>query len=291
MPFLPLVLALMTTATPTTPSSYDVKATLAWRADREKKLKGEDGWLTLVGLEWLSEGEQLAGSAPGSAVALPPPAPARAGVFTLKGKQVSFQPAEGASATVNGKPFAGGPLKADAEGDPDVLRFGSLKVFAIVRGDKVGLRMKDPEAQSRRAFHGLSAYDVSPAWRVEATWEATPGATLPVPNVLGQVEQLPSPGVAVFTIDGKTHRLRPVLEDPEGPLFFIFGDETNKTDTYGAGRFLYAELPKDGKVTLDFNKAVNPPCAFTSFATCPIPPKENRLALKVTAGERRYGNH
>jgi uncharacterized protein (DUF1684 family) len=123
---------------------------------------------------------------------------------------------------------------------------------------------------------------------VVARWEpSNPPTEIAVPNVLGEVERSPSPGTAVFTIGGKEYRLTPVLEGDSPELFFIFGDETNRTETYGAGRFLYAEPAKDGKVILDFNRAYNPPCAFSAFATCPLPPKPNRLALRVDAGEKR----
>ncbi|MCE9670779.1 DUF1684 domain-containing protein [Myxococcus stipitatus] len=267
-------------------------ATSAWHAQRIQRLQSEDGWLTLVGLFWLDEGEQTAGSAPDSKLDFPANTPAKLGVFTRAGKSVSFQPAPGVAITRDGKPFTGGPLKTDEQGSPDVLKLGSLNFHVIQRGDKLGVRVKDSQAPARQQFHGIDTYPASAAWRVNARFEpaATP-RTLQVPNVLGTTEEMKAPGTLVFTVDGKEHRLTPVVEEGSQQLFIIFADETNRDATYGAGRFLYADMPKDGQVVLDFNRAYNPPCAFTRFATCPLPPRGNRLALRVEAGEKRYGDH
>ena len=265
--------------------------TRAWHAEREARLKAEDGWLTLVGLDWLDEGASTAGSAEDAKLHLPPPAPPHLGTFTRAGKTLAFQPAPGVAITCGGKPFAGGALRTDESGKPDVLEVSGMHLYAIVRGDRVGLRIKDPKAPARLHFKGIPTWEPDLGWRIVARWEPTPGATLPVANVLGQVEDAPAPGVAVFTVNGKELRLRPIQEPGETELFFVFGDETNRTDSYGAGRFLYADAPVDGHVVLDFNRAVNPPCAFSNFATCPVPPPGNRLAVRVTAGEKRYAAH
>lgn len=277
MPLVPLLATLMLA----TPPDF-AAATRDFHAQREKRLTAEDGWLTLVGLEWLAEGDN-------ADVPLPPPAPPHAGVWKRTGTRVAFTPKKGVAVTLRGQPFAGGELETDASGEPDVLDFAGVHVFAIVRGDRVGLRMKDPRAPARKAFHGIPCFPTDARWRIEAHWEPAP-LTLEVPNVLGQVEQQPSPGLAVFTVAGTTYKLRPITED-DGKLFFIFGDVTNKTESYGAGRFLYADPPRDGHVILDFNRALNPPCAFSSFATCPIPPPGNKLPLPIPAGEKRYGEH
>jgi uncharacterized protein (DUF1684 family) len=203
---------------------------------------------------------------------------------------VSFQPAPGVTVTRNGQPFAGGPVQTDQEGraTPDLLELGRLRFQAIARGDRVGVRIKDPEARARKEFRGIPTYPPSARWRIVARWEpANPMAEIAVPNVLGQVERSPSPGTAVFTVDGKEYRLTPVLEEGSPDLFFVFADETNRTETYGAGRFLYADPARNGTVVLDFNQAYNPPCAFSAFATCPLPPKQNRLVLRIDAGEKR----
>jgi uncharacterized protein len=277
---------------PAAPSEDVVAATQAWQAERLQRLTSEEGWLTLVGLAWLKEGEQVAGSAPDSAVPLPASVPARAGTFVRQGNTVRFQPAAGVTFTLDGKPFAGGALRTDAQDTLDVLKLGSVSLQVIQRGDRLGVRVKDSEAPARKQFHGIPLFQPSDAWKVEARLvpDATP-RTISVPTVLGTQEPMKSPGTLVFTVGGKEHKLLPVAEDG-GELFIIFGDETNRDTTYGAGRFLEAPAPdKDGRVVLDFNRAYNPPCAFSRFATCPLPPKGNRLALRVEAGEKRAGDH
>jgi uncharacterized protein (DUF1684 family) len=204
---------------------------------------------------------------------------------------VSFAPAGALPVTLRGKPFTGGAVKSDATGEPDVLQVGRFTFQVIARGEKLGVRIKDPEASARQNFHGIPTWEPTAKWQLRAKWEPTPNATIPVPNVLGHIEQQPSPGSAVFTVEGKTYRLTPVLEAGSPELFFVFADETNKAESYGAGRFLYAHPAKDGEVLLDFNQAYNPPCAFSAFATCPLPPKGNRLALRIEAGEKRAGSH
>jgi uncharacterized protein (DUF1684 family) len=169
---------------------------------------------------------------------------------------------------------------------------GRFRFQLIARGSRVGVRIKDPDARARKEFKGIPAFPPSAHWRIVARWEpANPPTEIAVPNVLGEVDRSPSPGTAVLTVDGKEYRLTPVLEEGSPDLFFVFGDETNRTETYGAGRFLYAAPAKDGTVVLDFNRAYNPPCAFSAFATCPLPPKQNRLALRVEAGEKRLPGH
>lgn len=281
----------MTSAAPKPAAAEDITATTrAWQEQRLKNLQSDEGWLTLVGLFWLKEGEQTAGSAAESDLDFPEGTPAKLGTFTRKGNTASFQPAPGVALTLNGKPFTGGALKSDENGAPDVLKLGSLSLQVILRGDKLGVRVKDSQSATRKQFHGIPTYPASAAWRFDARFEpAETPRTIQVPNVLGTEEAMKVPGTLVFTVDGKEHRLTPVEED--GRLFIIFADETNRDTTYGAGRFLYADAPKDGHVVLDFNRAYNPPCAFTRFATCPLPPRGNRLALRVEAGEKRYGDH
>lgn len=281
------VVAVITAATPTSPDL--VAETNAWHQQRIERLKAEDGWLSLVALNWLEEGDNAAGSAQDAQVELPKSVPARIGTFTRHGKQVSFTPAKDVAVTLGGKPFTGGTVHTDESGAPDVLRLGSLQMLAIVRGDRVGVRVRDSASPLRREFKGIDRFPVSAAWRKDAKWEPAPeGKTVHITNVLGDVEEAPLAGVAVFTHEGKEYRLEAVKEDDS--LFFVFGDETNRTDSYPAGRFLSTELPKDGHVVLDFNRAYNPPCAFTRFATCPLPTKENRLKVRVEAGEKRFGH-
>jgi hypothetical protein len=266
--------------------------TRAWHADRISRLTSEDGWLTLVGLHWLREGPQRFGSAPDNDLVFPAGFPAHAGTFTRRGASVSLALEPGVSLTQEGKPFTGGALRTDADGKPDTLSLGTLRFFVIRRGERLGVRVKDSEAAARKAFHGIPTYPPSATWRVEARFEpASSARKLAVPNVLGEVTEMAAPGTAVFTVGGQEYRLEAVVETGGHELFFVFGDQTNRDATYGAGRFLYADMPKDGKVVLDFNRAHNPPCAFTPFATCPLPPPQNRLKLRVEAGEKRYGDH
>jgi uncharacterized protein (DUF1684 family) len=285
-------LALMTAAGPTDPPSLDqlTAQTDAWHQKRIERLKAEDGWLTLVGLDWLEEGDNAVGHGGEIAVTLPASVPAHVGTFTRHGKDVSFTPAKGVPVTLDGKPFPGGKVKTDAEAQgPDVLKLGSVQMLPIVRGDRVGVRVRDANSPVRKNFQGIPRYPVSLEWRKVARWEPAPeGRTEKVVNVLGQVEETPIAGTLVFTHHGKTVRLEAMAEDDV--LFIVFGDETNGHTTYPAGRFLVADPPKDGTVVVDFNRAYNPPCSFTHFATCPLPTKENRLKLRVEAGEKSTGH-
>jgi uncharacterized protein (DUF1684 family) len=270
------------------------KSVDAWHADRVARLTAEDGWLSLIGRDWLNPGENTLGSAPGSTVLLPEwAAPAKAGLFILEGTTVRFQPLPGSGLLLNGKPAVEATLTSDADGKPDLLQAGRVRFYVIRRGNRFGIRIKDPEAPARKAFHGVPRYLVDPAWRVQADFVAyaTPQIR-DIPTVLGTSEPMTAPGLLRFKVAGREVTLEPVVEDPEHPeLFLIFKDATSAHGTYPAGRFLYADMPKDGKVILDFNRAVNPPCAFTRFATCPLPPKQNQLGIAVLAGEKDPGLH
>jgi len=271
-----------------------IKSVDAWHAGRVARLVAEDGWLSLIGRDWLNPGENTLGSAPGSTVLLPVwAAPARAGLFILAGTTVRFRPLPGSGFLLNGKPAIEAILTSDADGKPDLLQAGRVRFYVIRRGNRFGVRLKDPEAPTRKAFHGVPRYPVDPVWRVEADFlpYAVPQIRN-IPTVLGTTEPMAVPGLLRFKLGGQEVTLEPVVEDPEHPeLFLIFKDTTSAHGTYPAGRFLYADMPKDGKVILDFNRAVNPPCAFTLFATCPLPPKQNQLTSAITAGEKDPGLH
>ena len=266
----------------------------AWHAERVARLTAEDGWLSLVGRDWLHPGENTLGSAPGATVLLPDwAAPARAGLFILEGATVRFKPLPGSGLLLNGQPATEATLKSDTEEKPDLLQAGRLKFYVIHRGDRFGIRIKDPETPARKAFQGVPRYPVDPVWRVVADFlpYATP-QTRAIPTVLGTSEPMTAPGLLKFKMGGREVTLEPMVEDPgHSELFLIFKDATSAHGTYPAGRFLYADMPKDGKVVLDFNRAVNPPCAFTIYATCPLPPKQNQLGLAITAGEKDPGMH
>jgi hypothetical protein len=269
------------------------KSVDVWHAEREARLAAEDGWLSLIGRDWLKPGENTLGSAPGSTVLLPGWAPAKAGLFLLEGGAVRFRPMPDCGLLLNGKPATEALLKSDEDGKPDLLQAGRVKFYVIRRGDRFGIRIKDPEAPGRKAFHGVPRYPVDPAWRVEADFVAYAVPQVrQIPTVLGTTEPMTAPGLLKFKVAGRDVTLEPMVEDPEHPEFFlIFKDATSAHGTYPAGRFLYSEMPKAGKVILDFNRAVNPPCAFTRFATCPLPPKQNQLSLAIPAGEKDPGLH
>jgi len=261
-----------------------------WRATREAGLKNPNGWLTLVGLFWLEEGDNRFGSDPHGRVVLPAgKAPAVAGTLVRHGDAVTVRAEPGAGVESNGRPVTEMALTPDAKGKPTMLRLGSVSFFVIKRGDRLGVRVKDSQSPALAAFHGVPSFPADPSWRVVARFEPHPRPkSIPITNVLGMTENEPSPGVVVFEHGGQTFRLD-ALDGGDGSLALIFADATNGRETYGAGRFLDTDPPQDGKVVIDFNKAYNPPCAFTAFATCPLPPRQNRLAVAVTAGEKRYG--
>ncbi|HJU83434.1 MAG TPA: DUF1684 domain-containing protein [Holophagaceae bacterium] len=254
----------------------------AWRQDRLARLTKPEGWLSVVGLEWLAQGENVVGSGDGVRLHLPAKAPARVGVFTWRDGKVSFKAEPGVVPMQAGKPFTEGELQPDAS---PMIAIGDLRMTIIQRGPKMGLRVRDTKAEAFSEFKGIPAFRPDPAWRLEARFEAYPEPReMMVPSVIGIPTQEKVPGKAIFTVKGRTYSLEPVIEDDH--LFFIFRDATAGHETYGAVRFLYTAMPKDGKVVLDFNRAENPPCAFTAYATCPLPPKGNILALAIRAGEK-----
>jgi uncharacterized protein (DUF1684 family) len=271
---------------------------LAWRAQREKNLQAPEGWLSLIALGWLKEGDNTFGSAEDSRVQIAAKVPAHIGVVRVEKDTLRLlAPADGfpKDLMVDGQPAKEQVLLADDTDKTSKLTIGTVTIIVIHRGDRFALRVKDLQAPTRVGFHGLRWYEPNASDRVHARWiPYNPPKVLDIPTVLGTTTQMPAPGVAEFTLDGQVQRLEPVLEDPKSTeLFFILRDATSKTTTYGAGRFLYTELPdhgvnQPGELWLDFNRAVNPPCAFTAYATCPLPPPQNRLSVPIPAGERRY---
>ncbi len=271
-----------------------LKAEKAWRQQRLARLTAPDGWLTLVGLHWLRPGENSAGSAPSSRVTLPG-APPEVGTFILSPDgSVVFEAAPGADVTLGGEPVTRRELRTDADGGPDILHVGRLLFYVIKRGDRLAVRVKDPRSPRRTHFLGLDYYPIDPSYRVTATFEpfAHP-KKVTVPTVVGVSETMEAPGMVHFTLHGRKLSLEPLIESPgDTSFFFIFRDATSGKETYGAGRFLSAEAPKNGTLVLDFNRAYNPPCAFTPYATCPLPPPENVLPVAIRAGEKKYrGGH
>ncbi len=263
-----------------------------WRSRRIERLTADDGWLTVVGLFWLEPGENRVGSGAVNRVLLPAgKAPHTLGKIRLSDGKAWLTVPRGVAVTHAGKPVDSLVLESDEKGEPTIVRHGTLSLHLIRRGERLGVRVRDTASDARRAFHGIPAYPVRSAWRIPARFEPyATGKSIPVPNVLGTVSNEPSPGAAIFRIGGKDFRIDAVAEEGTDELFLIFGDRTNGVETYGAGRFLYVARPgPDGKMVIDFNKAYNPPCAFTAYATCPLPPPQNRLAVRVEAGEKEYG--
>jgi uncharacterized protein (DUF1684 family) len=269
-----------------------------WQAGRVARLTAPDGWLSLIGLEWLKEGANRVGSGADNDIVLGT-GPAHLGVITLEHDgSMRIVLDRNSGATIDGKAVTEAPLVDDAHAAADAaptrVAFGSASFYVIDRDGRKGLRVKDTEAPSRKHFAGIDAFPIDPSWRIEATWvPAQPGETLEMGTVIGTIDKYPVPGKLEFTRDGKHFEIQPVIEVPgDAQYFIVFADRTSGKETYGAARFLYIDPPKDGKVVLDFNKAYNPPCAFTPFATCPLAPPENRLDLRVTAGEKNYrGSH
>jgi uncharacterized protein len=281
------------TSAPPDPAAYRQEVE-AWRAKRVAGLKKEDGWLTLVGLYWLKPGENRFGSDPGNPVILPEgKSPAVAGTFTLEGDAVHLDVRPGVALTADGKPVTPGmTVSADASGKPTILQLGSLTFYVIKRGDRTGVRIKDKTSPMLASFKGIDEYPIRPEWRIVARFEPYQDKKVAIANIIGQVSDEKSPGAVVFDWQGKTYRIDALEGGEDGSLFLVFGDQTNGKETYGAGRFLDTDPPKDGKVVVDFNTAYNPPCAFTAFATCPLPPAQNKLAVRVEAGEKKVaGGH
>ncbi|HYT68295.1 MAG TPA: DUF1684 domain-containing protein [Vicinamibacterales bacterium] len=259
------------------------------RRERVAELTAPNGWLAVQGLFWLHQGGNTAGSDPGSEIHLPARAPRRLGVFTVVERLVTFVADPQAQATVAGKPVTSYTFEPH-RGESSAISFNGMTLFVIERGDRLGLRMLDPESAARKNFRGLKYFPLDPRYHFRATF--VPYAKLkevPVLNVLGQLAPMESPGYVEFVLNGRKYRLEPVYETSKHEdLFFILKDLTSRTETYEAGRYLHTPLPAGGIVDLDFNRAYNPPCAFTAFATCPLPPKENQLQVAIRAGELRY---
>ncbi len=269
----------------------EVAAVHRWRAARVTEIAGEDGWLSVVGLHWLKPGINTLGRAKGNDIVLQGAALSpRAGRLMVDGRSVRLEPQADSGITLDGHAAAALEVTPPAAGDGVVLRCGSLRFYVIERGGRFALRVRDADSRARRAFRGLDYFPIDPSWVVEARFERyEPLRHVPIVNVLGDEVDMLAPGALIFTRDGHEWRLDALLEAAgDDHLFVMFADGTSGHETYGAGRFLHVPLPSGGGVRVDFNEAYNPPCAFTGFATCPLPPLQNRIALAVRAGEVRY---
>jgi uncharacterized protein (DUF1684 family) len=269
---------------PAAPDAAYVQSFEKWKAEQIDDLK--QNWLPLAGLYWLKQGVNNFGTAPENAVVFPK-GPAHAGEFDLEGKDVTIRLLPDAHATLAGAPLTTAKLAPDISGHASLVEMSTLRFHVIMRGERVGIRVKDLESPSVANFKGLIFYPLDLNYRVTATWEPSDGKkTIDVPNVLGDVTAVPVAGTVVFRINGQEQRLTALGGNPATGLSFVFNDLTAKSDTYPGGRFLDSEPVTNGTVTLDFNRAYNPPCAVTPYATCPLAPKENRLAVAIPAGEK-----
>jgi uncharacterized protein (DUF1684 family) len=259
-----------------------------FRSRREADLKAEDGWLSVVGLHWLHEGECQVGSDPSCDVVLPSRAPSQVGTLNLQAGKALFRAAAGVKATRNGLPFVEGVLRSDAGGKADVVAVGEFRLILLSRGARHAIRIKDNQSEFRTSFSGLRWYPIDEQWRIEAKFVPAPAKTrLVFDTIVGEQEVTESPGYAAFEKDGKSYRLQAATES-DGTLWFVFRDGTSGRTTHGGARQLVTALPQGGTVILDFNRAMNLPCAYIPFATCPLAPPQNRLGLPITAGELKY---
>jgi hypothetical protein len=281
-------------------AQYSQSDEVAWRAAHVADLQKPDGWLSLVGLEWLQSGETSIGSAADNKIHLPDTAPAHVGILKLENNSVTLVAPKGgfpAGLQIDGAAAKGQILRADPDKDKFNARvaIGTVNFYVIRRGDEFAVRVKDEKSPARIGFHGLKWFEPNAAYRVTAKWiPYVPAKSVLLDRLVGKSYSMPVPGVAEFTLQGRVYRLEPVLEDPNVPkLFFILRDTTSSETTYPACRFLYTGLPdhgleQSGELVLDFNHLENPPCAYTPYATCPLPPVGNRLAIALSVGEQRY---
>lgn len=273
---------------------------LAWRAQHAVELQKPDGWLALAGLEWLQPGDSSFGSSPDNKIHLPAGGPEHAGVLHLDGETVTLRPPAGGfphGLLIDGKPPQAQALRADPDNDKNNprLTIGNLNFYVVRRAERFALRIKDAKSAALVGFHGLKWYAPDERYRVVSHWiPYHPNKTVKMATLIGTSYDAQVPGVAEFALLGKTYRLEPLLEDPAEPkLFFVLRDTTSATETYPACRFLYTGFPahgldQQGDLVLDFNHLENPPCAYTPYATCPLPPPQNRLTIALPVGEQRY---
>jgi len=266
-----------------------------WHADRvENALKGKNGWLNLAGLFWLNEGFNTFGSAATNDIVFPDGKMApNAGTFVVRQGTVTMEVSKETKITIDSVEVTSGVIHIPDSSFYPVSGYGSLRWVIIERSGKLGVRLRDLESEAVANFIGVDRYDVDLAWRIEGHFEKyEPIKQIEITNILGQTYTQPCPGALVFEIGGTTYRLDAIADGTEGEYYIIFGDKTNEKETYPSGRYMYVKKEDErGKIVVDFNKSYNPPCAFTEFATCPLPPRQNVLDVAITAGEKNFGEH
>jgi uncharacterized protein (DUF1684 family) len=257
-----------------------------WQEERIQHLKAEDGWLNIVGLLWLEQGENTIGTDSSNSIVFPGSGPEKIGTITLKDTILVFYADESITVTNDDQPIKEIELKTEMTGNPTLLKTASYGFFIIKRGEKYGIRLRDYESPHIDALDHIEMFPVNMDWIIEARWiPFDEPVFIDIPDVLGMVNKTKIQGKLEFEIEDQTCELYPM--DAGKRLFIILGDETSGLETYGGGRFMYVEKPgRKGIVKIDFNRAYNPPCVFTHFATCPLPPAENILPVKITAGEK-----
>lgn len=269
-----------------------VRQVKAWKQDRVESLKSPTGWLRLDGMFWLDEGENSFGSGEDQDIQFPEGTiPENAGTLVFESGQVTMNVAEGVTITHEGEPLSEMVLFDGENEDTPHVEHESLEWFVIVREDLVGIRLFNKDNEKADQFTGFDSYPIDPKWNRRARFIPNPeGTTMSVLNVLGQELEVASPGVLEFSIDGEIYTLDAI--DSDDNMFMIVGDQTNETETYQAGRYIYVDFPEEGSqyTNIDFNKIYNPPCAFSVFTTCQLPPPQNQLEVAITAGEKRAEN-
>lgn len=268
-----------------------VKEISEWDSKRASRLKADDGWLNLIGRFWLKPGENTFGTSKDNDIVIESSKlPEHIGSFLFIDTIVTFKANDGINVLYNNNPVKEIIMVDDQKKDMTVLQIGSIKFNLIIRDTLYGIRARDLNSELVKNFNGIERFPIDQSWDIKAKFEAyIPPKEIMVPNVLGQIDKENSPGAVVFDRDGKTYRIDAVDEGGD-KLFLIFADQTSGDETYGGGRFMYVNKPDStGIINLDFNKAYNPPCVFTKYATCPLPPLQNYLKLRIEAGEKIYG--
>jgi uncharacterized protein (DUF1684 family) len=264
-----------------------------WKAQRDREMRSDESWLTIAGLFWLEEGENSFGAAISNRIVLPPgSAPSLGGKFIRTGKRIVVEAAPDVALICGGKTVAHMDLRAGDSSSPDILALGDLRMWVIQRGDRYAVRLRDLGAPAFKEFGGLQYYLPSEDFRVEAVFVPySAPKKIAVEARIVKRSELVSPGTVRFSWGGREYDFVAFDDEERGTYFLVFGDATNGAGTYDGGRFLDFKPRFGNKAVLNFNLAYNPPCAFTDFATCPLPPDRNRFPVPIEAGEKKYDRH
>jgi uncharacterized protein (DUF1684 family) len=274
--------------TPEEITAYETEIN-TWHAKRIDDVKAPNGWVNLIGLYWLEPGINSFGTGEKNNIVFPNGTlPEKAGYFLVKENTVSMTVEKGVDILSNGAAITNGIIfHPDSTKNPQ-LAFGSLRWNIIKRDTKLGIRVRDLESSALKNFKGVERFPINPHWKLAARFEKADSLkTIDITNILGQTTAQNSPGAIVFEWEGKEYKLDALEGKDE--FFIVFADATTGKETYGGGRFIYVKKPgADGNTTIDFNKAYNPPCVFSPYATCPLPPKQNVLLIEIKVGELAY---